>query len=321
MKVQAFKRIFGFVLTVAIVVGLFLAWVNRQDIYDWYRLQSYDPPAEIVQLADDTTMTEYARRVFYVSQPLVVDSQEFNAACRPESTIVLGCYISDKGVYIYDVDDSRLAGVKQVTAAHELLHAIYARLSSSEKDNLDEMTARAYSAVDDARLKKTIEEYRKRDASVVPNELHSILATEVRTLPTELEEYYTQFFTDRSAVVSYSERYEAEFENRRSKVDQLDERLSQLKFEIDAAKADLELQYSALTSEKSNLDALLAGGQTAEYNSRVPGFNSQVSTYNRSVKDLDAQINTYNQLVKERNAVAVEVQGLVDSIDSRPQSF
>ena len=316
-----FKRVFSALLTAGVVFGLLIAWINRQEIQDWWALRNYTPPVEIVELADATTMTDEGRNIFYVNKPLVVDEVEFNSACRPESTIVLGCYISRGGIYLYDIQDPRLAGVKQVTAAHELLHAVYERLSPSERERIDTLTAEALQTVTQQRILDTVEEYRSGDANVVPNELHSIMATEVRQLPSELEDYYSKYFTNRLRIVEYSEKYETEFASRRQAVDKLDQELAQLKLEIEGAQNDLSLQYKALQNDKDQLDGLLASGQTEEYNSRVPGFNQQVSAYNRSVREVEAQINRYNALVEQRNNIAVEVQELVDSIDSRPQSF
>lgn len=316
-----FKRIFSALLTITVVIGLGFAWANRRDIQDWWALRDYTPPSDVVELADITTMTDGARRVFYVNNPLIVDEVQFNSACKPESTIVLGCYIPRDGIYLYDVDDPRLDGVKQVTAAHELLHAEYERLSADEKGRVDSLTQQTLSTITDQRILDTVEEYRKNDPSVVPNELHSILASEVRELPDELEEYYSKYFLNRQKIVEFSEKYEAEFSSRRDTVNQYDQQLAQLKLEIEAGQTDLNLQYQALQEQKNTLDALLDAGQTEEYNAQVPGFNQSVNSYNNYVRTVSAKISQYNTLVEKRNALAVEVQQLVESIDSRPESF
>lgn len=51
------------------------------------------------------------------------------------------------------------------------------------------MTAAAYEKLDNTRIKNVIGLYRKANANV-SNELHSILGTEVRNLPSDLEAYY-----------------------------------------------------------------------------------------------------------------------------------
>ena len=67
---------------------------------------------------------------------------------------MLGCYILNKGIYVYDITDDRLAGVRQVTTAHEMLHAAYDRLSVKERAQVDAMTAAAYEKLDNIRIKK-----------------------------------------------------------------------------------------------------------------------------------------------------------------------
>lgn len=318
---NVFKRISSLAITTLVVVALLFTWLRRQDIYDAWSLYNYEPTAEIAALADATTMTDSGRRIFYIAQPLVVDELEFNNACKPESTIVLGCYISGKGIYLHNIEDERLAGVEEVTAAHEMLHAAYERLSDTERAKVDGLTQAAYQTLDNQRIKKNIDQYRNRDPGVVPNELHSIFATEVRDLPSELESYYAQYFTDRSNIVAYSERYESEFQKRRTAVENLDQQLGELKLVIEASQRELSLQYDELKNQKNQLDVLIANGQTARYNSLVPSFNQQVNDYNNAVNEVESQINQYNALVQKRNNIALEVQDLVDSIDSRPQSF
>jgi uncharacterized protein YeaO (DUF488 family) len=319
---KLFKRIFGVVFTLSLIGLILVAWFQRQYVYDQWRLSNYQPSAEIAALADRTTMTDKGRRLFYVNQPVVVSEADFNESCKTqESSIVLGCYIQNRGIYIYNVTDERLTGVKEVTSAHEMLHSAYDRLSSKEKQRIDQLTDQAYKQLNNERIRKNVENYRSQDPSVVPNELHSILATEVRTLSPDLEEYYKQYFDDRQKIVDFSERYEAEFTSRQQKVADIDKQLASLKQKIEAERSSLDADYNNLLSEKRRLDALLTAGDVAAYNQSVPGFNSDIADYNSSVRMVDSDIAEYNSLVKQRNAIAVEVQNLAEAIDSRPQSF
>ena len=178
-------------------------------------------------------MNEYGKKLFYVQRPLLQNLDEFRNNCSTsEQTIVLGCYKTNVGIYIYGIEDSRLQGVKQVTAAHEMLHAAYDRLSQSEKNKVNQLTLSAFNQLTDERVKKNIESYRTRDASVVPNELHSILATEVDSLPPELEQYYKKYFIDRHKIVAFSNQYEGEFTRRESAIDAYDKQLEDTKSSI-----------------------------------------------------------------------------------------
>lgn len=318
---KIFKRLLSVVIFFLIVAGLLSTWLFRQEILDWWVLRDYQPPTAVVQLADSTTMTDKARRIFYVNRPEISNATEFNSECSQETSIVLGCYAPGRGIFLYNIDDPRLSGVKEVTAAHEMLHAAYDRLPTRDKIRINGLTQSAYLELTNPRIKANIAKYQAQDPGSVPNELHSILATEVGKLPAELEEYYKTYFSNRLAVVALSEHYEAEFTSREKQVNDFDEQLTSLKLEIDGLNQDLDLQHKALVSEKERLDGILRSGDVKEYNQLVSGYNAQVNDYNLSVKNAEKLIANYNQTVKKRNDIALEVKDLAQSIDSRPQTL
>jgi DNA repair exonuclease SbcCD ATPase subunit len=312
------RRIFGFVTFAAVILALAGTYVFQQDIKDWWRLRGYTPSADIAQLADDTTMRDSSRRLFYVQHPILADKGTFNGYCRNnEQTIVLGCYIHGQGIFLLDVTDERLAGVEEVTAAHELLHAAYERLSRRDKEWVDGMTARAYEGVTDERFRQTVELYRQQDPAIVPNELHSLLGTEVRSLPSELEQYYTRYFIDRAAIVTLFEQYEQAFIERRNTIREYDSQLTSLKAQIESLQSRLESEEAALSAQRQTMNGLRASGEIAAYNAQVPSYNQKVTTYNNGVEDLEALVARYNDIVQKRNAVATEEAELVEAIDSR----
>jgi hypothetical protein len=312
------KRIFKIVLVFFFFSLPVVAFMQRLTIFDWFRLHGYQPPIAVSQLAAETTMQPYTKHLFYVYHPLIEDKAAFNTACHAgEQTIVLGCYIDGFGIHIFNVTDQRLAGVEQVTAAHETLHAAYARLSSSERKKVDTMTADAFSNLKDQRIKDTIELYRKQDAKVVPNELHSILGTEVRNLPINLENYYSKYFSNRLKVVSFSEQYEQAFTDRKIAITRYDAELLSTKDKITALQSSLSDQSVKLTNERTRLNNLRSSDQIAAYNEAVPGFNALVQHYNQDVDSLSGLINHYNEVVSKRNSIATEEDELVNAIDSR----
>lgn len=312
------RRISGYVMLLLSAAALVGALFFRQAVEDWWRLRNYQPSAGIISLADDTTMLDSARRLFYVQHPQLAGKTTFNGYCRNnEQTIVLGCYIQRQGIYLLDVTDERLAGVEEVTAAHELLHAAYDRLSRSERQRIDSLLASTYDSLNNERLRQTIELYRQQDASIVPNELHSILATEVRGLPAGLEAYYRRYFSDRSAIVTLSEQYEQAFIERRNAIRDYDNQLAALKARIEALQKRLESEETALTAQREQMNAYRASGQTAAYNAQVPGYNQKVNVYNSGVEELEGLVASYNDIVQKRNAVATEEAELVEAIDSR----
>lgn len=300
-------------MSVALIVGI----SQRQALYDWWRLKDYQPSQEIADLAQQTTLSDSGKRLFYIQHPVLADKQTFNQYCREnEQTIVLGCYINRQGIFLYDVTDERLIGVEQVTAAHELLHAAYDRLSSSERQNIDAMLQQTYSQLTDDRIKKTIATYEARKANI-SNELHSIIGTEVDILPDDLEEYYSKYFTNRERIVEYSKKYEAVFTQQKNKINHYDTELTELKRDIEERQNDLSMQSQAIKNEREQLNKLLSSKQTEAYNSGVSAFNEKVQEYNAEVQKVRSMINRYNNLVKERNDIAFEERELLKSLDSR----
>lgn len=312
------KTLVKIILYGGLLGGLLFVVFNFQAISDWARLRNYQPPARVVKLADDTTMTGQTRRLFYVNHPDIGDKQKFNSHCRStaEQTIVLGCYISNQGIFLLDVKEQRLNGVVEVTAAHEVLHAAYERLSDEEKSRVDKLIGQYFDQIKNQRIIDTVENYRAKDPSIVPNELHSILGTEVAELSPELEEYYGRYFADRKKLVAYSEQYEQTFVRLRQQVADYDAQLDQLQKQINANQSSIQALGGELDSDRANLDQLLASGQNDEYNASVPGYNAKVGEYNRLVNSTKQLIGTYNAIVEKRNQLATVEQELVEAIDS-----
>jgi hypothetical protein len=311
-------RFWSYSTSLLILLLAATAWFKQDALFDAWRLRSYSPSAEVSHLADATTMTSGARRLFYVYRPVLEDKGSFNQHCsNSEQTIVLGCYIEHQGIYLYDISDQRLNGVVEVTAAHEMLHAAYDRLSDKERKQIDGMTMQVAESLTDERLKSTIENYRKKDPSVVPNELHSILATEVRDLPPDLEAYYSRYFTDRKTVIDLADRYKQAFTERENQVKSIDAQLTALKAQIDALNDSLESQQKALQARHDDLQQKRSSGNAEEYNAAVPGYNQAVVAYNTDVNKQKQLVTRYNNLVEQRNALATEENELIKALDSR----
>src|SRR5690348_17199642 len=127
-------------LSVPLLLVLFgllgLVAKNPYTVSDWLRLRNYQPDASVLTIADATSMTDRARHMFFINHPALQDKAAFHQSCPQydEQTIVIGCYESgQRGIFVLKVDDQRLNGVEEVTAAHEMLHAAYERLSNSEQ--------------------------------------------------------------------------------------------------------------------------------------------------------------------------------------------
>jgi hypothetical protein len=316
------KQAVSLLISLMLLATPAVAWSQRQDIFDWWQLRNYQASAEIKDLAQRTTMTDSARHLLYVYHAELEDKLSFNRNCpTTEQTIVLGCYVSGQGIYIFKVTDQRLAGIEEVTVAHEMLHAAYERLSGSERKRIDTLTQQAFDNLTDQRIKGNIKAYRDRDPKVVPTELHSIIGTEVRNLSPELEAYYQRYFKDRKTVVSFSEHYEAAFSERRAQVARYDEQLKQLREQIDSNQMEINNRREELNRQKAALDAALAAKRYEEYNAGVPPYNAAVRSFNALVNRTQSLIDEFNTIVAARNAIALEESELSKAMDSRPSTI
>lgn len=315
------KRTLSYIAGIIVIFGVVgLVWFNRYNIYDWAKLQNYQPSPQIAALATQTGMNNYGRTLFYVNDPKISDKTTFTKECKQaEQTIVLGCY-NGRNIYIYKVDDPQLNGVEQVTAAHEMLHVAYDRLSSSEKKQVDGMLQVAYKRLNDPQLKETFDNYHKSEPGQEWNEMFSVMGTEYTNLGSELDAYYSQYFSDRAKVVAYAEKYQKVFDDLKNQVEQYDAQLALLKTDIDQKQPEITTQLSQLESQKSQMNVLLAAGKNNAYNAQVGSYNSAVYSYNASANELQGLIDQYNSIVEQRNKIAVQQQALAKSIDSRSPS-
>ncbi len=314
------RRRFSTLLLLVLVGLLGLALIRHQDLYDWYRLHNYQPTAAVSNLATGSSMTDYGRRIYYVNHPMIDQKSVFASNCPSgtEQTVVLGCYKGNQaGIYFLSIDNGELAGIMQVTAAHEMLHAGFDRLSAGDKTRVSNLLQNYYDHdLHDATIKQTIDEYRKTEPNALVDEMHSIFGTEVANLPAPLESYYKKYFNDRSKVVNYYNGYEAAFTSRQAKIKAYDQQLSDWKTQITALEQQISSDQTALSRQRQQLEAQRSSNDIAGYNQGVSSYNAAVNHYNSEISRLKTLITNYNQLVTQRNAIAFEEQALVKSLTS-----
>ena len=307
--------------TLLLVAAFGVAALNAQNIQDWWKLRGYQPPSAVAQLADQDTMNAYTRHLFYLNKPQLLDTvTSFRKYC-PENkdTIVLGCYHpGQNGIFVYNVQDPSLAGVQQVTAAHEVLHAVYARLSARDRNDLDSQLQNFYQhGLTNQRVIAEVKLYQQTEPTDVMDEMSCTFGTEVASLPAPLEAYYKRFFTNRAAIVGYEQQYEGEFTSRQSAISNDDQQLAAMKQQIDSQEASLTALLNQINADQSRLDGLLSSGQTTAYNAAADSYNSEIDRYNEGVNSLQTAIDGYNRLVAARNLIAGQLTTLSSAIDTR----
>jgi uncharacterized protein YukE len=326
MTVRTIRRHLGVPVLVVLLALIALIATHPHAVADWFRLRGYQPSQEIAALADKTTMTDKARHLFYINHPELKDKTAFRKSCPQydEQTIVIGCYESgQRGIYVLKVDDQRLDGVEEVTAAHEMLHAAYERLSGGERKRVEGLLQDyADNALQNERVIAALKGYRKSEPGQELNEMHSMFGTEIASLPSELETYYAQYFQYRSKVVAAAEAYQAAFTSRQATIKQYDSQLEDLGNTIKSNTETLNKQGDEIDRSRRQLDGFRSSGDVEAYNNGVEPFNAKVVAYNRLLEETRSMISSYNQLVQQRNAIAAQTAELQQAIDSSnlPQS-
>lgn len=309
-------RVIRFLTFSAIIAGLVWVLLNKQDVTDWWQLQNYKPSAEIVALADSTTMVGYGRDMFYVSDPELHGRETFNQKCHDtdEKSIVLGCYVVQR-IFLFKVTDKRLKGVVEVTAAHEMLHAVYERLSEAEKHSLSQLIDAGVNKVKNKELQDLIELYQKTEPGEYYSEMHSILGTEYSNLTPELEAHYKKYFMDRSKVVGFAENYKSAFNASKARLAQIEKQLINLKKQVDNNNASLMQMKAELDSDSDNLNQM-RNSDPEGYNQAVPSYNAKVRNFNNLIAQTQGLVAQFNDLVKQYNNEAAAQNNLYDSLDS-----
>lgn len=318
------KRFVGFVFSVVLIVAGVFAFLHYQLIIDAVVASQYKPPAAVNELAAQIQFTEHGSFLFKATQAELDDSADFNQHCHKKdaTTVVLGCYIAPQHTYIFDVKDPRLSGIRQVTAAHETLHAAYDRLSVPERQHVNQMIEAALPAVLQTKsdLAVRLEVYAKTEPGERDNELHSILGTEAATLPPELENYYAQYFKDRHIITTFAASYSKVFNDLKANQDALVTELKALNTEVDSLSTSYNTKISQLNADIQAFNAQAEDpsgfSSQAEFNARRSGLQVRQNQLERDRQVINDKISLYNQKRTELEALNVQVEELNSKIDS-----
>lgn len=314
---------------ISLAIFLVSLWliVNKQYVLDSITVFQYEPSTDIKSISQKTTFTDKGEFYFYASTPSVQSASEFNSNCeRLESNnAILGCYTNRK-IYVYNIENSQLEGIEEVTAAHETLHAIWDRLSDDERTRVGDLLEEAYAKINDDSLSKRMEYYARNEPGERLNELHSIIGTEYAGLSVELEDYYKKYFVDRSAVVNFHNNYEAVFDNLKSQSEALYQEIQTSKADIEARikkyNQDIELieaDYNALQASLKNVDRT-SEYQVNQYNAKVGALRTRSNSLEATRLQILSLQDSYNKKVDEYNKLVVASNNLVNSIDSTLQT-
>lgn len=321
------RRLSGSIVTglVGIFTLLIAGWLilNHQYALDQWNVWQYQPSAQIATIASRDDMSDKGKFYFYTSHPAVESAQAFNANCqRQEATsAILGCYSLQK-IHIYNVTNSQLDGIEEVTAAHETLHAVWDRMSLSDQQSVGILLEAAYQKINDPALKDRMAYYDRAEPGDHDNELHSILGTEVANVGPALEAHYAQYFNNRSQVVALHTSYQQVFDSNAAQADALKAELTTLGSDLNAnivqyntSTAALNADSDALRNSASLVDRTNAAAVN-QFNATRQSLINRINQLETLRATIGAKEATYNSDLDQYNKLAVRSNQLEQSIDS-----
>lgn len=320
MRVRAWPFLVG-TMAVAVVATLGVsasAWSlpRIQHFHDAYVAWSTPIPPDVAAIADATGMSEEGELIYRASTPEVEDDDSFNEHCAIEGGAVLGCYF-EGNVYVYAVTDERLAGTVEVTAAHEMLHAAYERLSPHERERVDALVDEAVAALPaDDPVFGDLELY---PAEQLSDEWHSRLGTEFAELSPALEEHYARYFDDRAKVVDLHAKATALFNELRDQIDALVAEIDALDPVLDARIAAYEAAIADYNADVDGFNIRADNGSFAsqqQFDRERAGLVSRGAALDAEGAALDAEITRYNGLVEQLTALDADYAELYSALDS-----
>lgn len=299
------RRAIGWFIALVIVAAVVFTFAHRQSISDQVRAASFDPSPRVTQILDELELTSLGDRIFLASRPTVDGSQHFNTQCadvdHSESGHVLGCFSQDR-IRLFDVTDERIGSIVEVTAAHELLHAAYARLSQNEIASLSTELQDAYDELiqNDPTLAERMSVYDHLSPAAYMNELHSVLGTEVRNLPVSLERHYAEYFTNREALLDRFDAFHAVFTDLENQAKALEDEMTTLRADIEQRNSDYDAAVTQFNIDAANFsdrnERFEFSGNVAEFDRVKAELQSRRTALEATLTQLQADIDHYNSL-------------------------
>ena len=314
-------RIIRTVASLVIIASVFAAWrfVNFSAIFDFINAHGYDPSKELSALIARLRLTPTGDRIMRGTRAELQQADDFNASCEShnDSTILLGCYANNH-IYIYNIDDRDLKGVREATLAHELLHAIWGRMTEEGREAIRPSLRKVYDENED--LQAHLKLY---DNTEFYDELHSIVGSQIPNdqLPEDLRAHFAKYFTNQNLIANYYHQYS-------DQLAVIEKRLKELEILIEKGRAEIEKRNREYTLANNRLskDAEVHNArdmesatreEREEYNREAEELRKRQEELSREYSALQTLLVEYNAYIVEYNQFVIFTQKVYDSMNSR----
>ncbi len=246
---------------------------------------------------------------FYLlaAKPTLHTPETFDDACpvREAGIAALGCYSTETDtIHLLDVADDTFTTLKPVVAAHEALHAIWARFDSQERVSVAAEVEKSFASVLDPAMLSRLAPYEALLPSQRDGELFAILGTESGTVTPALEAVYSRYFDDRQACVRLAASSANVITEIASSIESIGNQIRSVEDAVLTATASYSLERRALKRDIT----------TFNRRADTPGHFASSSTFTRERSELanrtarlERSRRALNTLIEEYNALVAQI--------------
>ncbi len=306
---------------IGVIAYLGISFGSLAAIGDAITGASYKPSEEMAGVIERDNFTKTGNRILRATKPELESAGSFNQHCysgAERESSVLGCYSGDR-IFIYDIDNAELDGIKETVLAHELLHAVWNRMSSKERSLLEADLESVYRA-HVSELGEHMDLYSQSDYY---DELHSIIGSQLgsKDMTTRLREHYAKYFESQDTIANFYNSYNTKFVELEERAETLVAQIDSNKTKIDQLTNSYNVEYDSLVAAVNDFNARASQvngfSSRAQFDAERAELVARQERLDASYQELSSLIDETNALVEEYNNNAIQIGDLYDSVNSR----
>lgn len=290
------------------------AWAlaNRAAIRDWIVVGKVVPTDTLEYYVSAAGMSSAGRFYLYAARPELHSSATFAKSCtiKESGIAVLGCYVlATDRIHLLDITDPAFDTMEPVVAAHEMLHAVWARFDDAERARVTTAVEDSYAAINDPALSERLAVYEDSSGNIDVAELFAVLGTEVALVGTELDAVYNRYFDRRGAVVGLADEAATVISTIVDEIARVSTEIVALEADIDAARVAYEEGMAELTDDVAAFNR--HANEPGYYQSQSTFDKDRAALAKREAK-LDKRRDNINDMIDEFNTLVGQLDVLND---------
>lgn len=253
--------------------------LNVSMVRDWLTVGKAVENARIDEYVARAGLSSAGRFYLLAARPTLHSPDTFDESCpiREAGIAVLGCYsVADDTIHLLDITDDVLNTLAPVVAAHEALHAIWARLDPLERTTVSAEIEKSFSSISDPNVLARLAPYESLTPSERVAELFAILGTESATVTPALEAVYARYFDNRQACVELAVSSANTIAEISNSIESVGGQIVAVELTVKDALATYTLDKRALAQDIDSFNA----------NANIPGYFPSSSDFTRERNSL-----------------------------------